>query len=272
MRPLFCSPRLLWWRATARPAEQTHAMDSVLVKDWVPDLVAARPRNQHSQGALCRNRCARARGRGRFRAGGRCTTPESLAGLGQTHGRSGRRKSHRADRSHRRRFRPLGQPLPALSGIVSNSGAGWISAISKNPATPNVPRPKLERCYRQGARGVGELSDKGSGIMGGIAGDRDGQIVRFARDQRLHLDDSRLDPFWNKCAELKIPVNLHVADHPSAWRPPDNHQERLPSYQKFNQYGDGRAVVRGAAVQARPPAGAPPTDDFYRLPPFQPGQ
>jgi predicted TIM-barrel fold metal-dependent hydrolase len=30
---------------------------------------------------------------------------------------------------------------------------------------------------------------------------------------------------------------LHVADHPSAWRPPDNHQERLPRSQIFNQYG-----------------------------------
>jgi predicted TIM-barrel fold metal-dependent hydrolase len=36
---------------------------------------------------------------------------------------------------------------------------------------------------------------------------------------------------------LKIPVSLHVADHPSAWRPPDNHQERTPRYQAYNQYG-----------------------------------
>ena len=28
-----------------------------------------------------------------------------------------------------------------------------------------------------------------------------------------------------------------MADHPSAWRPPDNHQERLPGYQRYNQFG-----------------------------------
>jgi len=28
-----------------------------------------------------------------------------------------------------------------------------------------------------------------------------------------------------------------MADHPSAWRPPDNHQERTPNYQQYNQYG-----------------------------------
>ena len=58
-------------------------------------------------------------------------------------------------------------------------------------------------------------------------------------DRGLHLDDPRLDLFWKKCAELRIPVSLHIADPPSAWRPPDNHQERLPRFQIFNQYGMG---------------------------------
>ena len=87
---------------------------------------------------------------------------------------------------------------------------------------------ELVRCYRKGARGVGELSDKGSGYTAG---------ARLPRDKRLHPDDPRLDLFWKKCAELKLPVNIHMADHPSAWRPADNHQERSPSYQRYNQYG-----------------------------------
>jgi predicted TIM-barrel fold metal-dependent hydrolase len=29
-----------------------------------------------------------------------------------------------------------------------------------------------------------------------------------------------------------------MADHPSAWRPPDEHQERPPRFQVFNQYGE----------------------------------
>ncbi len=87
---------------------------------------------------------------------------------------------------------------------------------------------ELVRCYRKGARGVGEVSDKGSGLTGG---------AMRPRDRRLHVDDPRLDPFWSTCAELNIPVNLHIADHPSCWTPPDERQERSPSFQRFNQYG-----------------------------------
>jgi uncharacterized protein len=53
----------------------------------------------------------------------------------------------------------------------------------------------------------------------------------------LHVDDPRLDLMWATCAELGMPVNLHVADHPSAWLPPDEFQERPPHYQHYNQYG-----------------------------------
>ena len=85
----------------------------------------------------------------------------------------------------------------------------------------------LERCYRKGARGVGEISDKGSGI----------QRTALPRDKRLHFDDPRLSAVWEKCAELKLPVNVHIADHPSCWRPLGPHQERTPDFQHFNQYG-----------------------------------
>jgi predicted TIM-barrel fold metal-dependent hydrolase len=87
---------------------------------------------------------------------------------------------------------------------------------------------ELERCYRKGARGVGELTDKGYGLSGDTS---------LPRAQRLHPDDPRLDAFWNKCAELKMPVNVHIADHPSCWKPLDVYQERTPDYQHFNMYG-----------------------------------
>lgn len=96
------------------------------------------------------------------------------------------------------------------------------------PDYPERAVLELVRCYQQGARGVGEITDKGSGLT------RD---TNLARDKRLHPDDPRLDRFWQKCAELKIPISLHVADHPSCWTPLDVHQERTPDYQHFNQYG-----------------------------------
>jgi uncharacterized protein len=89
---------------------------------------------------------------------------------------------------------------------------------------------ELVRCYHKGARGVGEVSDKGWGIGG-----RDD--APLPREKRLHPDDPRLDLFWKRCAELKLPVNLHIADHPSCWQPLGPHQERTPDFQGFNLYG-----------------------------------
>lgn len=87
---------------------------------------------------------------------------------------------------------------------------------------------ELVRCYKRGTRGVGELSDKGTGF---------GRDTNLPRDKRLHPDDPRLDAFGGKCAELNIPANLHIADHPSCWKPLDVYQERTPDYQHFNLYG-----------------------------------
>lgn len=39
------------------------------------------------------------------------------------------------------------------------------------------------------------------------------------------------------CAGLGLPVNFHVADHPSCWRPLGPKQERTPDFQHFNLYG-----------------------------------
>lgn len=60
---------------------------------------------------------------------------------------------------------------------------------------------ELERCYKAGARGVGELGDKGKGLF-------------YCKPPAwgMHLDDPRMDPLLEKCAELKLPVNIHVAD------------------------------------------------------------
>ena len=72
---------------------------------------------------------------------------------------------------------------------------------------------ELERCVRLGARGVGEEGDKGKGANWGQA-------------PGMHFDDPRMDPLFEKCAELKIPVNLHVAD--PIWM-----------YQKMDETNDG---------------------------------
>ena len=106
----------------------------------------------------------------------------------------------------------------------------WCGLDTRNIDAPDYPQraaAELARCYQKGARGAGELSDKGWGFQGG----------QIPRDKRLHADDPRLDAFWQKCAELKAPVNIHIADHPSCWQPLGPNQERTPDFQHFNMRG-----------------------------------
>ncbi len=60
---------------------------------------------------------------------------------------------------------------------------------------------ELERCFKKGARGVGELGDKGKGLY-------------YCKPPAwgMHSDDPRLDPLFEKCAELGLPVNIHIGE------------------------------------------------------------
>jgi hypothetical protein len=77
------------------------------------------------------------------------------------------------------------------------------------------PLKELERCHDAGARGVGEIHDKGEGLSSGKS-----------TAPRIHPDDPRMDELWEKCAELGMPVSLHVAD--PIWM-----------YQKMDRNNDG---------------------------------
>lgn len=78
---------------------------------------------------------------------------------------------------------------------------------------------ELEKCYKMGATGVGEISDKGMGI------------TRSKEDpsRNMHLDDPRMKPLFEKCAELGMPVNVHVADPYWAYLPMDSANDGLMS-------------------------------------------
>jgi len=109
----------------------------------------------------------------------------------------------------------------------------WYSFDPSNPEDPAFSAKlvaELERVYQKGARGVGEIIDKGWGVEAD-------QHSAVPRAKRLRFDDPRLDAYWEKCGELNLPVNIHVADHPSCWKPLDKNQERTPNFQQFNLYG-----------------------------------
>jgi len=88
---------------------------------------------------------------------------------------------------------------------------------------------ELERCFNAGAKGVGELGDKGKGL--------------FYCDPKaygMHADDSRLDLIWEKCAELGLPINIHVGEPQWFYEPMDSTNDGLMTALKWrldNQEG-----------------------------------
>ena len=61
---------------------------------------------------------------------------------------------------------------------------------------------ELERCYKIGARGVGEEGDKGLGLF----------FNDPVKAWGMHIDDPRMKPLFEKCAQLHMPISIHVAD------------------------------------------------------------
>lgn len=64
----------------------------------------------------------------------------------------------------------------------------------------------LEGSAKQGAQGVKVWKDLGMYLRDG-----DGKLLK--------ADDPRLDPFWEKCGELGLPVLIHAADEREYWYP-----------------------------------------------------
>ena len=93
----------------------------------------------------------------------------------------------------------------ALAGIsFQNVGPGWAEkAIAQ-----------LEADVAAGAVGVGEIG-KGFGLS-----------TRKPDGSRLKLDDPELDPIWDACARLKLPVFIHTGDPEQFFHPIDYTNER----------------------------------------------
>ncbi len=210
-------------------------MDSVLVKDWHPDSSLVVPVTDIAKARYpAIDLHVHIGMRGTNHTGG--DTAESLAAWVKSMDEAGVEKAIVLSEATGADFDRLAELYRKEHPDRFQLWCGLDIHDFEKPGYAERAAAELERCYRKGARGVGELSDKGQGIMGGMFAAY-GDLPQLPRDRRLYMDDPRLDLFWNKCAELKIPVNLHVADHPSAWRAPDNHQERPPRAQVFNQYG-----------------------------------
>ena len=72
-----------------------------------------------------------------------------------------------------------------------------------------------------------------------------GMDLKYSNGQRVHVDDPEFDPVWDKCAEIGIPVLIHIAEPSAFFDPWDYHSERWLELKQF----PGRA---------RPPDKYPP--------------
>src|SRR6202171_2332863 len=72
-----------------------------------------------------------------------------------------------------------------------------------------------------------------------------GMDLKYASGERVHADDPIFDPVFEKCAELKLPVLIHIAEPSAFFDPWDKNNERWQELKEFPQ-------------RARPPSRYPP--------------
>ncbi len=101
-----------------------------------------------------------------------------------------------------------------LAGIdFRDVGPGWADRAIK----------QLDADIAAGAVGVGEISKS----LGLSIKKRDGT--------RLRIDDAELDPIWDECARLGIPVFIHTADPQEFFQPIDYTNERWLELSLFSE-------------------------------------
>ncbi|MBL8909694.1 MAG: amidohydrolase family protein [Archangium sp.] len=112
-------------------------------------------------------------------------------------------------------------------------GAGLAETMKAMPADRFVvfATPPLQRAAL-GAEGIAtlvrELEDaKKLGARGVKVFKQLGLTHRGPDGRLLAVDDALLDPFFEKCGELGLPVAIHTADPVAFWKPVDLTNERL---------------------------------------------
>lgn len=122
-----------------------------------------------------------------------------------------------------------GEEFDALYDLykgVSDRFELWCGIDMSSWGTPDFPAKavaELERCWKKGAKGVGELSDKGLGE----------KLSRKVKEPGLHLNDDLLVPIFSKCAELGMPVNCHIGDPVWMYEDIDEHNDGYMNASKW---------------------------------------
>jgi len=99
---------------------------------------------------------------------------------------------------------------------VSDRFEIWCGINFDDWGTPDFERTSVEeliRCHEKGAKGIGEMGDKGWGE------------AYFSDKPKCHVNDPRLDPVLEKCGELGMPINVHEGDPIWMYEPMDEHND-----------------------------------------------
>lgn len=94
----------------------------------------------------------------------------------------------------------------------------------KEPDYPRQQALAIEEAHRNGARGLKILKTLGLYLRENVTS---GELVK--------VDDSRFDPMWDACAQLDMPVAIHVSDPVAFFTPTDRFNER---YEELNNHPD----------------------------------
>jgi uncharacterized protein len=119
----------------------------------------------------------------------------------------------------------LKNTLAAMKGRYPNRFVVFANLSYDDLNTPGYGKraaARLEQDVKNGAQGLKIFKNFG-------------MELRYANGERVHVDDPEFDAVWDKCAELKIPVLIHIAEPSAFFDPWDYHNERWEELREFPQ-------------------------------------
>ena len=119
----------------------------------------------------------------------------------------------------------LKKTLAVMKGRYPNRFVVFANLRYDDLNTPGYGKraaARLEQDVRNGAQGLKIFKDFGMDL-------------KYANGERVHVDDPEFDPVWEKCAELKIPVLIHIAEPSAFFDSWDYHNERWEELREFPQ-------------------------------------
>jgi uncharacterized protein len=119
----------------------------------------------------------------------------------------------------------LKKTLAVMKGRYPNRFVVFANLSYDDLNTPGYGRraaARLEQDVKNGAQGLKIFKNYGMDL-------------KYATGERVHVDDPEFDAVWEKCAELRIPVLIHIAEPSAFFDPWDYHNERWEELREFPQ-------------------------------------